>query len=115
MSLVPGNDGVILISDKEETITNFSSEKTITNDRFCRPLNKKKYTKHGRPRESYIWDYFIEEGDERICQVKVPVSLEHPNGLCGKRLPNVSSTSNSISHLLKFHSILPPTEQQKVY
>ncbi|CAJ0825661.1 4138_t:CDS:1, partial [Entrophospora sp. SA101] len=45
----------------EEIISNFSSEESIANDR---PPNRKKYTKHGRPRGSYIWDHFIDEGDE---------------------------------------------------
>ena len=109
------NDSIVSIDD-EETNSNFSSE-FITDNELNKSLNKKykTLTKHGRPRESFIWDHFIEEGDYRICKVKVPVSSQFPNGLCGKRFPNTSTTSNSINHLLKSHNILPTTEQQKVY
>ncbi|CAJ0830895.1 6233_t:CDS:2 [Entrophospora sp. SA101] len=115
MSLVNDNNSIILINDREEIISNFSSEESIANDR---PPNRKKYTKHGRPRGSYIWDHFIEEGDERICQVKVPLSLEHPNGLCGKRLPNVSSTKSEgqtdIRDLIQKKRALSKKEQDKI-
>nr|CAG8589218.1 5499_t:CDS:2 [Entrophospora candida] len=52
--------------DEEETNSQFFV-RIITNDRLCR------------------------DGDEWTCQVKIPVSLERPNGLCGKRLPNLES------------------------
>ncbi len=78
---------------------------------------KKKRLNHGRPKDSFIWKYFNEDenGEYRVCQVKVPVSINHPDGKCNKKYPNISTTTNTINHLVKSHKIVQPNEQQKVF
>ena len=68
----------------------------------------------GGPRKSFIWKHFSDDGDIRKCQVKINVSSQNPNGICEKKFPNVSSTSNCINHLLKCHNILTPDKTSKV-
>ena len=46
---------------------------------------------------------------------KVPVSINHPDGKCNKKYPNISTTTNTINHLVKSHKIVQPNEQQKVF
>src|SRR6185369_16572881 len=36
----------------------------------------------GRPRESFIWKYFSDDGDVRTCQVKINISSQNLNGTC---------------------------------
>ena len=53
----------------KETNSSFSSE-FITDNELNESLSKKHKTlsKYGRPRESFIWDHFIEERNVRICK-----------------------------------------------
>src|SRR6185369_13281069 len=48
----------------------------------------------GRPRKSFIWKHFSDDGDIRKCQIKINVSSQNPNGICEKKFPNIPSTSN---------------------
>jgi len=44
---------------------------------------------------------------------KVPVSINHPDGKCNKKYPNISTTTNTINHLVKSHKIVQLNETTK--
>jgi len=94
------------------TTNSESSSSTLPSLDSSLTARQKKYK--GRPRDSFIWKYFNDDGDVRTCQVQVNVSSQNPNGICGNKFPNISSTTNCINHLLKCHSILTPNKTLKV-
>jgi len=46
--------------------------------------SQKNHYKRGRPRESFIWQHFNDDGNVRTCQVQVKASSQNPSGICGK-------------------------------
>nr|CAG8434817.1 12798_t:CDS:2 [Entrophospora candida]CAG8517173.1 10563_t:CDS:2 [Entrophospora candida] len=48
----------------------------------------KKPKMRGRPKDGFTWSYFDddENGTYWVCQVKTPISLDHPEGTCNKNM-----------------------------
>jgi hypothetical protein len=110
------DNNMLYINIDEETHLDLQLDPLEPNETHNMPLKKKK-SNNGRPKDSFIWKYFDEDedGEYRVCQVKVPVSINHPDGKCNKKYPNISTTTNTINHLVKSHKIVQPNMQQKVF
>ena len=97
---------------QESERSNLSSRRTsLTRDNNSRPSKKQKI---GRPKQSYVWNYFITVDNVNYCQVSVSVSTKNPDGICNHKIENGSTTTNMINHLKKIHNISNPTEQEMV-
>jgi hypothetical protein len=104
------NDEEFYLQESEKS--NLSSRRTsLSQDDNNRPLKRAKI---GRPKQSYVWNYFITINNANYCQVTVPVSAKHPDGICNHKVENGSTTTNMINHLKKNHKISNPTEQEMV-
>ena len=97
------------LQDNERS--NFSSRRnSFSQD--DRPLKK---LKAGRPKQSFVWAYFITiENDGNYCQVPMPSSSKYPDGICNHKVDNGPTTTNMINHLRKAHNIINPAEQEVV-
>src|SRR4051812_40525624 len=92
--------------------SNLSSRRTsLSQDDNNRPYKKQKT---GRPKQSFVWNYFNTIDKINYCQVSVPVSTKNPYGICNHKVENGSTTTNMINHLRKIHKIFNPTEQELV-
>jgi len=97
---------------QEDERSNLSSRRTsLSRDDDSRPFKKQKI---GRPKQSYVWKYFITINNTNYCQVSVPVSTKNPDGKCNHKVENGSTTTNMINHLRKIHNIFNPMEQEVV-
>ena len=95
---------------QESEKSSFSSRRTsLSQD--DRPLKK---LKSGRPKQSFVWKYFVTMNNSHYCQVNISVSSKYPDGICNHKFDNSPTTSNMISHLRKIHNIINPTEQEMV-
>ena len=90
--------------------SNLSSRRTSLDDNN-RPYKKQKL---GRPKQSFVWNYFNSIDNINYCQVSVPVSTKNPYGICNHKVENGSTTTNMINHLRKIHKISNPAEQELV-
>jgi hypothetical protein len=54
----------------------------------------------GSQKKSWVWNWFISDEKESICQVEIVTGQ-----YCGRRYKNGSSTGNLISHLNNKHQI----------
>ena len=92
--------------------SNLSSRRTsLSQDDNNRPLKKQKT---GKPKQSFVWNYFITINNINYCQVSVPVSIKNPDGKYNHKVKNGATTTNMISHLKKIHTISNPAEQEIV-
>jgi hypothetical protein len=90
--------------------SNFSSRRTS----FSQDERPPKKLKSGRPKQSFVWNYFITIENVNYCQVQMPVSSKYPDGICNHKVDNGTTTTNMINHLKKVHNIVNPTEQEMV-
>ena len=74
----------------------FSSILPLPSNNSSTTTSQRNHDKRGRPRESFIWQHFGDDGSVRTCQVQVKVSSQNPNGICGKKFPNISGTTKII-------------------
>ncbi|CAB4417684.1 unnamed protein product [Rhizophagus irregularis] len=91
--------------------SNLSSRRTsfLQDDNNNRPFKKQKI---GRPKQSFVWNYFNTVNNINYCQVSVPISTKSPYGICNHKVENGSTTTNMINHLRKIHKIINPVEQE---
>ncbi len=59
----------------------------------------------GRPKSSFVWEYFVIENNAHYCQVAVPISNKYPESKCKHRYHASNNTSNMIKHLANAHGI----------
>jgi hypothetical protein len=97
---------------QENESSNLSFRRTsLSQDDNNRPFKKQKI---GRPKQSFVWNYFITANNINYCQVSVPVSIKNPDGKCNHKVENGATTTNMINHLKKVHNISNPTELEMV-
>ena len=96
---------------QESEKSTFSSRRTS----FSQDDNRtSKKLKSGRPKQSFVWNYFVTIENINYCQVQMEVSSKYPNGVCNHKVENGSTTTNMINHLKKVHNIMNQTEQEMV-
>jgi len=96
---------------QESEKSTFSSRRTSLSQDDNRPSKK---LKSGRPKQSFVWNYFVTIENINYCQVQMEVSSKYPNGVCNHKVENGSTTTNMINHLKKVHNIMNQTEQEMV-
>ena len=96
---------------QESEKSTFSSRRTSLSQDDNRPSKKLKYE---RPKQSFVWNYFVTIENINYCQVQMEVSSKYPNGVCNHKVKNGSTTTNMINHLKKVHNIMNQTEQEMV-
>ena len=92
---------------QESEKSTFSSRKTSLLQDDNRPSKKLKSEK---PKQSFVWNYFVNIENINYCQVQIEVSSKYPNGICNHKVKNGSTTTNMINHLKKIHNIMNQIE-----
>ena len=81
------DNNMLHINIDEQTHLNLQLDPLEPNETHNIPLKKNPRLNDGRPKDIFIWKYFDKDeyGKYRVCQVKVPVSTNHPDGKCNKK------------------------------
>ncbi|CAG8838212.1 31525_t:CDS:1, partial [Gigaspora margarita] len=87
MDVEQETEGANTVSEGETSLEGYSNSESANKSNQQLANKRRKLSKKGRPRHSFIWKYYKTDQAEgfHYCDVEVPVSSEHPDGKCSHK------------------------------